>query len=150
MSRKQAVELVQLLMEMHGTGIEQMLSLIRQSESGEEIIDRFAADELTASLLMLYGLHPVELPTRVKQALEKVRPYLESHGGNVELVDIDDQGVVTLQMQGSCNGCPSSELTMKSTIEEAIYEFAPDIGGLQVEGIANGNATPSQLVQIPI
>lgn len=67
------------------------------------------------------------------QALDKVRPMLHSHGGNVELLSIDD-GVVRLRLQGSCHGCPSSAMTLKNSIEEAIYEFAPDIAELHVEG----------------
>ena len=58
---------------------------------------------------------------------------MHSHGGNVELLSIDD-GVVKLRMEGSCKGCPSSAMTMKSTIETAIYEAAPDVSGIVVEG----------------
>lgn len=147
--RKRSIELVSLLMEMHGTGIDRMLTLIRHSDgSGEAIIDAFGADPLIGSLLMLYGFHPVGLRARVHLALDKVRPYLTTHHGNVELVDIDDQGIVTLRLQGSCHGCPSSEMTLKNAIEEAIYEFAPDIGGLHVEGVVQQSSSPRELIQI--
>jgi Fe-S cluster biogenesis protein NfuA len=98
------------------------------------MIARVARDDVVASLLLLYGLHPVDLEMRVRQSLDKVRPYLKSHGGNVELAGIDD-GIVRLKLQGSCNGCPSSTMTLKNAIEEAIYEMAPDIAGLAVEGV---------------
>jgi Fe-S cluster biogenesis protein NfuA len=84
--------------------------------------------------LMLHDLHPVDLPTRVEQALEKVRPLLRSHGGDVELVDLSD-GVVKLKLDGSCHGCPSSSITLRNAIEEAIFEFAPDIERLEVAGV---------------
>jgi Fe-S cluster biogenesis protein NfuA len=90
----------------------------------------------------LYGLHPLDLETRVRQALEQVRPYLQSHGGNVELLGVEG-GIIRLRLQGSCHGCPSSAQTLKSTIEEAIAEKAPDAAGLQVEGeisSTNGDA----------
>ena len=64
-------------------------------------------DELVSHLLLLHGLHPVSLGDRVLDALDEVRPYLESHGGDVELVGMEGP-VVRLRMQGSCSGCPSS------------------------------------------
>jgi len=86
------------------------------------------------SLLLLYGLHPVDLETRVRGALEKTRPYLRSHGGNVELVDVDESGAVRLRLQGSCHGCPSSAMTLKLAIEQAIHDAAPDVTSISVEG----------------
>ena len=70
----------------------------------------------------------------VEQAIEKVRPLLRSHGGDVELTDLTD-GVVQLKLQGSCHGCPSSAQTLRNAIEEAIFEFAPDIKRLDVAGV---------------
>ena len=89
--------------------------------SGTALIDSLASDDLVASVMLLYGLHPLDLETRVLQALEQVRPYLRSHGGNVELLGVEE-GVIRLRLQGSCHGCPSSAQTLKSTIEEAIAE----------------------------
>jgi hypothetical protein len=75
------VELVQSLMELHGTGIGRMMEIVAESgESGLDVIDGFGRDELVGGLLLLYGLHPIPLETRVRQALDKVRPYLQSHG----------------------------------------------------------------------
>ncbi len=143
--RSSAVELMQSLMELHGAGIERMMEIAFDC-GGEEIIDRFADNDLTASLLLLYGLHPLDLETRVMQALDKVRPYLQSHGGNVGLLGVTD-GLVQLKLQGSCSGCSSSAATLKQTIEEAIYEAAPDVVGLEVEGVL-GEAPRSGLVQL--
>ncbi len=143
--RSSAVELMQSLMELHGAGIERMLEIVFDS-GGEEIIDRFAENDLTASLLLLYGLHPLDIETRVMQALEKVRPYLRSHGGNVEMLGITE-GLVRLKLEGSCNGCASSAMTLKLAIEEAIYEAAPDVVGLDVEGVL-GETSRSGLIQL--
>jgi Fe-S cluster biogenesis protein NfuA len=68
----------------------------------------------------------VPLERRVGEALAEVRPYLESHGGNVELLGVD-AGVVRIQLQGSCSGCPSSAVTLKLAVEEAIHKAAPDV-----------------------
>lgn len=104
-----------------------------------------AGDVVVSSLLLLYGLHPLDLKTRVDQALERVRPFLRSHKGNVELVDVS-QGVVRLRMEGSCNGCPSSAMTLKLAIEEAIYAAAPDVAAIEVEGVVQ--PPPNEVLQI--
>jgi Fe-S cluster biogenesis protein NfuA len=133
-ARSKTREIVQVLMDLHGAGLEKILAhLASTGEAGLALIDSLTQDELVASLLLLYGLHPLDLEERVKQALVKVRPYLASHGGNVELLGIEN-GVVRLRLQGSCHGCPSSAVTLKQTIEEAIMEKAPDAAGIEVEG----------------
>lgn len=132
--RDVARELVQSIMDLHGTGIARMLELIDGSAGGLDIIDDLAADELVGSLLLLYGLHPIDFRTRVEGALEKSRPYLRSHGGDVELLDADPSGVVRLRLEGSCQGCPSSAVTLKLAIEQAIRDAAPDTTDILVEG----------------
>lgn len=130
-----AKELVQLLMEFHRAGLERMLEIVHESqESGPSIIETLGSDDRVRSLLLLYGLHPDTLETRVIQALEKTRPYLKSHGGNVNLVEVDDSGAVTLRLEGNCHGCPSSSATLKLAVEEAIYNAAPDVTAIMVEG----------------
>ncbi len=146
--RAGAVELMQTLMEMNGAGLERMMEIVFESGSGgAQVINRFADDELVGSLLLLYDLHPVSSEARVMQALEKVRPYLQSHGGNVEFIGIDDEGVLRLRLEGSCHGCGSSQMTLKLAIEEAINENAPDISALVVEGIVEETKPPA-LVQL--
>jgi Fe-S cluster biogenesis protein NfuA len=131
--RSGARELVRSLMELHGEGIERMLGIVFDSEEhGREIIDRFAGDELVAQLLLLYDLHPFDLETRAHRALDDVRPYLRSHGGNVELLSVVD-GVIRLRLQGNCQSCPSSAETLRQLIEQAIYEAAPDARAIEVE-----------------
>nr|MBA3947293.1 NifU family protein [Herpetosiphonaceae bacterium] len=124
-------------------GLERMLELIWETgPAGEAIIqDVFVQDDHVAHLLLLHGLHPLDLETRVIGALEKVRPYLKTHGGNVELLDVND-GVVRLRLEGSCHGCPSSALTLKSAIETRIYDDAPDVTAIEVEGVVEQAAAP--------
>lgn len=133
-ARAAALELLQALMELHGEGINRLLEIVAADAAGQAIIEKLGEEELVGGLLMLYGLHPLDLETRVTKALNKVRPYLKSHGGNVALLGIND-GIVRLQMEGNCHGCASSAMTMKLAIEEAIYETAPDIAQLVVEGV---------------
>ncbi|GAC1349656.1 MAG: NifU family protein [Ktedonobacteraceae bacterium] len=140
--RATAEELVQALLDMYGEGLARLLELTAETEvSGLELIDTFAGDDLLSSLFLLHGLHPIDIETRVMQALDEVRPYLKSHGGNVELVKVED-GTAHLRLQGSCNGCPGSTITLKLAIEEAIYKAAPDLDGLQVEGVSDPPPRP--------
>jgi len=102
--------------------------------------------------LVVHDLHPLDLETRVARALERVRPYLGSHGGDVKLLGVED-GVVLLRLEGSCQGCPSSTVTMKLAIEKAIEEAAPEILRIEVEGVADPTdrsdlSCPTDLVQI--
>ena len=130
-----AKDLVQRLMEFHGAGIERMLEIIHKDAAGQDnVINVLGQDPLVRSLLVLYGLHPDGLEARVQQALEKARPYLKSHGGNVNLIGVDDAGAVSLRLEGSCHGCASSSATLKLAVEEAIYEAAPDVTAIIVEG----------------
>ena len=70
---------------------------------------------------------------RVRDALEGVRPYLGSHGGDVELLGVED-GVARVRMQGSCEGCPASAMTLKLAIEDAVLKAAPDVDRVEAEG----------------
>ena len=146
-ARASAIALMQALLEFHGSALDRMMEIIADSgEGGYALFDSFAADERLASALLLHGLHPYPIETRVRQALDKVRPYLDSHGGNVELLSVND-GVVKLRMEGSCKSCPSSSMTLKLAIEEAIYALAPDVVAIDAEGVAAAPATTG-LVQI--
>jgi Fe-S cluster biogenesis protein NfuA/nitrite reductase/ring-hydroxylating ferredoxin subunit len=146
-ARASALELVQSLMDFHGAGLDRLMEIVAEAgEAGYAIFDNFARDDLVGSLLLLYGLHPVPLEMRVTQALDKVRPYLDSHGGNVELLGITGD-VVRLRLQGSCKSCPSSSMTLKLAIEEAIYAAAPDVVAIEAEGVAE-KAAPTGFVQI--
>lgn len=134
-ARATTEELIQTLLDLYGDGLARILDLTVQSDmSGQALIELFAGDELVRSLMLLHGLHPAGIDERVAQALDEVRPYLMSHGGDVELIGVDG-GVAHLRLEGSCHGCPSSTLTLKMAIEEAIYKAAPDLDELQVEGV---------------
>jgi Fe-S cluster biogenesis protein NfuA/nitrite reductase/ring-hydroxylating ferredoxin subunit len=144
-----AKELVQLLMEFHGAGLNRVLEIVHQTAPSDiAIIEALARDDLVRSLLLLYGLHPDGLETRVLQALEKTRPYLKSHSGNVTLVGVDDSGAVTLRLEGNCHGCPSSSATLKLAVEEAIYEAAPDVTAILVQGSIQEQAASSGFVPL--
>ncbi len=131
-----SAELARLLMEFYGAGLARVVDLLRESgDHGEEVLMKLAGDGLVASQLILHGLHPQDTETRVLAALEKVRPFLGSHAGGVEYLGIDDELVVHLRLQGSCDGCPSSALTVKMSIEKQIGNDAPEIARVDVENV---------------
>jgi len=134
-ARSKAAEVVQVLLELYGEGLARMMEVVAEGEEREKTFEHFARDELVSHLLLLHGLHPLDVETRVVKALEEVRPYLKSHGGNVEFLGVEGS-VARLRMQGSCSGCPSSTMTLKLAIEEAIQKTAPDLEGIEAEGVA--------------
>lgn len=132
-------KLVRSIVELYGAGLEQIIKKLPADDSAAaDLRARLLADPLVASLLVLHGLHPDSLETRVQRALERVRPYLGSHGGDVEVIGTDaESGVVRLRMKGSCDGCPSSILTVKLAVEGAIREAAPEVVAVEVEGLTD-------------
>jgi Fe-S cluster biogenesis protein NfuA len=130
-ARATALGLVQGLLDLYGEGLARIVDHVARSDDAG-LADALAGDEVVAHLLLLHGLHPVPLEQRVRGALEDVRPFLGSHGGDVELVGVED-GVVRLRLQGSCSGCPSSTVTLKLAIERAIHEAAPDVRDIVAE-----------------
>jgi Fe-S cluster biogenesis protein NfuA len=136
-----AEEVVRLVVELYGAALERTVEL-----AGPEVLERLVEDELVASLLVLHGLHPKDTETRVVEALDQVRPYLGSHAGGVELLGVDPEGVVHLRLEGSCDGCPSSTMTVKLAIERAIEEAAPEVTRVEVENLTREREP--QLLQI--
>lgn len=133
-ARERAEELVRVVVELYGAGFERLLEIAYDAgQLTEDLLDQLADDELVSSLLLVHGLHPHDVATRVERALEKVRPYLGSHGGNVELLEVTEADVVRLRMLGSCDGCASSAVTLRLAVEGAINELAPEIVAIEVD-----------------
>ena len=132
-ARGRAEELVRQVTELYGAGLARILEILHdRGQLDDGTLDALTADELVSSLLVIHGLHPQDLETRVAGALDSVRPYLGSHGGDVDLLDISPEGVVRLRLLGTCQGCPSSSVTLKFAVEEAIESAAPEVTGIEV------------------
>src|SRR5262249_54748381 len=134
--RALAEDLVGAIMDLYGEGRPRIGHAPPPAgPAGEEIKRALVEDGVVGSLLLIHDLHPIALETRVLEALETVRPYLGSHGGDVELVGIEG-GVARLRLEGSCRGCPASAATLELAIEQALAEAAPGLAGLDVDGLA--------------
>jgi NifU-like domain len=135
-------ELTQSVMELHGAGIQRLLELVYESgPQASATIKSFGKDPLVGSILILYGLHPLDLETRVGQAMDALAPTFRKHHAEVELIGVDD-AVVRLKIGAAPNS--ASGRAVKSAIEEQIYAIAPDV--MRIEGL--GALGASDLVGI--
>ncbi len=71
------------------------------------------------------------LKEKIEDALDKVRPALQADGGDVQFVDVDDEGVVTVKLTGACGGCPMSQMTLKMGIEKALKQSVPEVNRVE-------------------
>ena len=131
-SKVAARELVQLLMEVHRTGLERIMELVYQSGGeGGAIIDSFGQDPIVRNLLLLYSLHPDDLETRVVRALDTVRARLRKFDSRVELVSLHE-GAVQLRLHISGHARGSTIKDLRSIVEGGIYDLAPDLTSLTI------------------
>jgi Fe-S cluster biogenesis protein NfuA len=134
-------ELIQLLMDVHGQGLERMMEIIFESgEAGSTLIDQLGKDEIAGGLLLLYSLHPDALETRVYAALDRIRPRLRKLSCAIDLVSIDE-GAVRVRLTKSGHSCGSSTKELRGLVENGVYEIAPDITALEIMGLEEPSST---------
>lgn len=126
--------LLQLVDAIHRPGIE----ALAQGDAG---------NPAAQALLAIYGLVDLEPWELVEGALDRVRPYVTSHGGEIELLDIDEaDGIVRVRMSGACDGCAASAMTLRRGIETAIREDWPEVREVVADQPRGGGGP--QLLQI--
>ena len=129
-------ECMQSVLSFYGHGLERVLHIIKHAGIGAQpAYDELLHDNLVRGLLLIHGLHPTPLEQRLREALDKIRPYLQSHGGNVELLGIEND-FARLRLQGACQTCPSSSVTLELAVRHAVEEACPDLQGFHVDGVA--------------
>lgn len=129
---QRALMLLQLVDAIHRPG----LQLIAAGEMEHPI---------ARALLAMYDLIPVDEQIQVEEALDEIRPYIESHGGELELLDVED-GVVHVRMSGACHGCAGSAMTLRRGIEEKLrerFEGFREIVAHEPETV-NGSSGPTE------
>ncbi|GIF77789.1 NifU family protein [Asanoa siamensis] len=125
-ARERAEELVRLVVDLYGAGLERLLDLLHERGAlHDDVLDALAADELVASLLLVHGLHPESASTRVAKALAAVAP-----AGEATLIDITPAGIARVRLTAS--GCSSAPL--KAAVESAIADAAPEVVTIEVVG----------------
>lgn len=134
-ARVSAKALIQLLLDLHSAALERVMEVVAHDDaSGQRIIDDLGRDPLVSSLLVLYGLHPLDFESRVSGAIEKIQPQVRKGGGELELLGIAG-GVVRVQLQVTGHACGSTGKTLKKLVEDTLYEAAPDMESIEVEGL---------------
>jgi Fe-S cluster biogenesis protein NfuA/nitrite reductase/ring-hydroxylating ferredoxin subunit len=153
---ERAQQLVREVVGLYGAGLERIMQLAQVAGQGPALAERLATDDLVASLLLIHGLHPHDAHRRVSDALDRVRPYLGSHGGDVDLLEIADRpegAVVVLAFKGSCKSCPSSAVTLELAVEDAVRAAAPEISSIEVvtaEPAGSPAVIPTESLMAPL
>jgi Fe-S cluster biogenesis protein NfuA len=133
-ARASTKKLVQSIMDLHRRALENALDVVAAAgEPGMSIIDRLGDDPLVSSVLILYGLHPEDLQTRVTKAVDRIRPQLRKQGCEVELLDVNE-GAIRVRVETGSHSCGSTAKTLQASLEGAIYDAAPDLTSLVIEG----------------
>lgn len=129
-------ELVQLLLDVHGSALQRILDIVFESgPQGEAIIARAGDDPIVRHLLLLHSLHPDDLETRFHKALDAAKAKLRKYNSEVELLSMNE-GAVQLKIHASTSGhaCGSTAKTVQLLVEESIYDQAPDLASLEILG----------------
>jgi Fe-S cluster biogenesis protein NfuA/nitrite reductase/ring-hydroxylating ferredoxin subunit len=143
-ARERAEQLVGEVVELYGAALSRVMAALG-ARADTAMLNSLIADDLVASLLLVHGLHPHDVRRRVSDALDRVRPYLGSHGGDVHLLDIDGD-TVKLQFAGSCKSCPSSAVTLELAVEDAIRAAAPEVSSIEVVAPEAAPAEPTTVI----
>jgi Fe-S cluster biogenesis protein NfuA len=145
-ARATAVELMQVLMDLHGAAISRIVEVLSSSgDAGRNSLMELADDSLICGLLVLYGVHPVVLEERVLRALEELRPQLQKLGMTVELTSAAE-GTVRVNVQSSRPDTHSAE-SVRAMIERSIREAAPEVAEITIGGLQAPGFVPVNMIQ---
>lgn len=139
-----ARELVSLVLDLHGIGLARLMAIVSNTGDGAAVIERLVEDEQVRAILLLHGLHPDDLESRVRRAVDRLRPYLGVRGLRLSVVEIA-RGAVRLRIDFCSGGSipPSALLTLPAEIEDAVVEAAPDADVILIDGLDQLYAAPA-------
>jgi Fe-S cluster biogenesis protein NfuA/nitrite reductase/ring-hydroxylating ferredoxin subunit len=130
-AREVAQELKEALEAVHRAGLVTVVRRMRADDRAREVLFELVDEPEVRMLLSLHGIIRADPLTESQRVIEAVRPQLQSHGGDVELVRVDD-GTAYVRLSGACNGCSMSSVTLRNTVEEALVGNVPAIHGVEV------------------
>ena len=116
---------------MHRAGLVTIVRAMRADDAARAVLFELVDDPVVHLLLSLHGIVRPDPLTHANQVLETVRPQLHSHGGDVSLVRVTD-GTAFVRLEGACNGCSMSSVTLRNLVEEALVEGVPAITAVEV------------------
>jgi nitrite reductase/ring-hydroxylating ferredoxin subunit/Fe-S cluster biogenesis protein NfuA len=132
--REKALDLVQIIVTLYGEALRRVIETIHSLPAKDHILAMLSADDVVRAMLTIHGLLPVDLRDRVEAALDEFRGSLISQGADAELMAVDD-GVARLRLMRSGKGAPSIAV-LKTEIEKHLMEAAPDLAGVEIDGLA--------------
>jgi Fe-S cluster biogenesis protein NfuA len=147
--RANVVTLVQSLMDLHQRGFARIVKLLQQDEHGAQTFQSLASDELVGGLMVLYGLHPDGLESRVKKAVKKISAEFASAKSSVELMGVDE-GIVRIRLTTTSHGCSSHTPDVEKLVRDAVYAEAPDVERVDIEKVSAGKNGAETLVQLKV
>jgi hypothetical protein len=130
-ARARAREIVRAVLELHAAGLRTMMDLARASDAA--LADRLARDPRVAGLLLLHGLHPDDVETRVRGAVDALTPLLQGQGAALVLHSTA-AGIVRLRLERAPGRSGLSADALRRRVEEAIIAAAPDVTGVEIDG----------------
>jgi Fe-S cluster biogenesis protein NfuA len=133
-AREPAKELLQVVLDLHTNG----LSRLMEGALDDALIEALERDPQVSALLLLHGLHPQDLPTRVARAVEKMRPLLGAQGIQIELIDAAEEAVA-VQVSGRLQGKHNTVAELQQEIERVIFEAAPETMRVEIAGLSEVN-----------
>ncbi len=135
-ARTVALDLMRAVMDLHGVALSRVIELaVDGGEAGRALLAELCADPMITGLLVLYGLHPLEVEERVRSAVERLQPDLRERSSSVEVVSVTETAV-RVRIHNNGHGCGSSGDLVKNMVEEAIHGAAPEIVTVEIEGVA--------------
>jgi nitrite reductase/ring-hydroxylating ferredoxin subunit/Fe-S cluster biogenesis protein NfuA len=164
--REKTLDLVQIILALHREALRRVLTSFDSLPEREQILSRIAGDDVARTILLIHGLLPTDLQTRVAVALDELRPQLLLQGCDVELLTVENGNARMRLMRNGRGAPPISDLKLE--IEKALIEAAPELLGIEIEGVSeqieatakaaailgsmlpkgNGASQPAKLVQI--
>lgn len=130
-TREQVFALLEGIDALHRHALGRFVEQVRQL-GGQGLMDRVSQDAVIQTLLDLYDLSGADERTQVESALQNVHPYIASHGGQLEVLGVEN-GRVRVRLSGACHGCPGSSVTIKRVVEQTLSEHVPSFQELIVE-----------------
>jgi hypothetical protein len=138
-ARESAQELLQVVLDLHTNGLARLLEIVSSAGAMDDaMLEAFERDASVSALLLLHGLHPQDLPTRVARAVEKMRPLLGVQGIQIELLDAAEEAV-RVKVAGRLQGKHNSVGELRQEIELAIFEAAPETMRVDIAGLQDVN-----------
>ncbi len=143
-ARERARDVRAAIEAFHKEGLTRIVRALKGDPRGREILFELADDPTVYALFSMHGLVREDLHSRVARVLDLVRPYLHSHGGDVELVDVHER-TVTVRLTGACHGCSMAATTLRQGVEEALRTHVPEI-----ETVIPTSGTPEGAGFVPL